>query len=165
MYARYKFRSEGDTAKIVGKLINALRYCHDRNIAVSTHGALFLCFQMVGPLSNGCLMCRRKGRSGCASIVVVVACFVANFYVLVSAWKCVPRGPTVIFMLFQFELQVFVFPRVLFCFVMGWSVCLVTPGCRKPHLARFPNVRLTFFGSAPGYQTREHLLRVRSRGC
>lgn len=35
MYARYKFRSEADTAKIVGKLINALRYCHDRNVAVS----------------------------------------------------------------------------------------------------------------------------------
>lgn len=34
MYARYKFRSEDDTAKIVGKLINALRYCHDRNVAV-----------------------------------------------------------------------------------------------------------------------------------
>lgn len=35
MYARYKFRSEDETAKIVNKLINALRYCHDRNIAVS----------------------------------------------------------------------------------------------------------------------------------
>lgn len=35
MYARYRFRSEADTAKIVGKLINALRYCHDKNIAVS----------------------------------------------------------------------------------------------------------------------------------
>ena len=35
MYARYKFRSEEDTAKIVNKLINALRYCHDRNVAVS----------------------------------------------------------------------------------------------------------------------------------
>lgn len=34
MYARYKFRSEDDTAKIVNKLINALRYCHDRNVAV-----------------------------------------------------------------------------------------------------------------------------------
>lgn len=35
MYARYQFRSEEDTAKIVSKLINALRYCHDRNVAVS----------------------------------------------------------------------------------------------------------------------------------
>lgn len=35
MYGRYKLRSEEDTAKIVGKLINALRYCHDRNVAVS----------------------------------------------------------------------------------------------------------------------------------
>lgn len=34
MYARYKFRSEDETAKIVNKLINALRYCHDRNVAV-----------------------------------------------------------------------------------------------------------------------------------
>lgn len=34
MYARYKFRSEDDTAKIVNKLINALRYCHDRNVGV-----------------------------------------------------------------------------------------------------------------------------------
>lgn len=41
MYARYKFRSEDETAKIVNKLINALRYCHDRNVAVRAHNSLF----------------------------------------------------------------------------------------------------------------------------
>ncbi|CAM9390831.1 unnamed protein product, partial [Ectocarpus sp. 12 AP-2014] len=45
MYARYKFRSEDETAKIVNKLINALRYCHDRNIAHRDIKLENICFE------------------------------------------------------------------------------------------------------------------------
>eukprot|EP00904_Undaria_pinnatifida_P006941 jgi/Undpi1/3377/HiC_scaffold_15.g06750.m1 len=43
--ARYKFRSEEDTAKIVNKLINALRYCHDRNVAHRDIKLENICFE------------------------------------------------------------------------------------------------------------------------
>ncbi|CBJ29288.1 calcium dependent protein kinase 4 [Ectocarpus siliculosus] len=43
--ARYKFRSEDETAKIVNKLINALRYCHDRNIAHRDIKLENICFE------------------------------------------------------------------------------------------------------------------------
>ncbi|CAM9485319.1 unnamed protein product, partial [Sphacelaria rigidula] len=38
-------RSEEDTAKIVGKLINALRYCHDRNVAHRDIKLENICFE------------------------------------------------------------------------------------------------------------------------
>lgn len=63
MYARYKFRSEDETAKIVNKLINALRYCHDRNVAVRP-----ACETAAVTLVGG-----RGGGGGVVAVVVVEA--------------------------------------------------------------------------------------------
>lgn len=57
----YHFRSEQDAANIISKVTNAVRYMHDRNIAVS--GAMSEAIVALGVLP------RKSGKSGNGAVV------------------------------------------------------------------------------------------------